>query len=217
MIVEYMLEQVGRGDAKRAPTFIRDGGYHFNSSDYTYVGWVPNLAEREFYIPDSLTVLTRESIVTRALAMHAANTMQQEDPDNEGQYIDMTDAEVTSAMQNWWDGITSLYAQKPASATIEADTDNNHIEVKVTFARKGVVISGTPQLTVDIDGSSVVLSASSTNYNSIIFSASHTLNGGETITVSASSSIDLNGGTITDGTDNALVALSLSEDVTATA
>ena len=216
MIVEYMLEQVGRGDAKRAPSWIRDGGHYHDPSDFTYLGWVPNLAEREWYLPDSVTEITRTSIVTRQLTIHAAAPMQKED--SEGNLVNMTDAEVTTEVETWWDEMTNAHANAPASATIEADTEENTLSVTVKMKKKGVIVTGTPQLSVDVDGSSVTLSKTATSWNGILFSATHSMSGGETITVAASSSIDLNGGTITDGKDDITTSLSgFSEDVTATA
>lgn len=218
MIVEYMLEQVGRGDAKRAPSWIRDGGHHFNPADYTYLGWVPNLAEREYYVPDSVTTIDRAAAISRALTMHGNSPMQKEDPDNEGSFISMTNDEVSTSIGSWWDAIVVEHANKPASATIEADTDNNSISVTVRWARKGVVVSGTPQLAVDVDGSSITLNKTGTNFNGITFDGAATLSGGETITVAQSSSINLNGGTVTDGVDALELSLAtLAEDVTATA
>lgn len=218
MIVEYMLEQVGRGDAKRAPSWVRDGGHHFNPADYTYLGWVPNLAEREYYVPDSVTAVDRAAAISRALTMHGNSPSQKEDPDNEGSFIDMTNDEVTAATGSWWDAIVAEHANKPATASIEADTENNEISVTVRWARKGVVVSGTPQLSVDVDGSAVTLSKTGTTWNGIIFDGAATLSGGETITVAQSSSVALNGGTVTDGVDALELSLAtLAEDATATA
>lgn len=213
MIVEYMLEQVGRGDAKRAPSFIRDGGHWFNQADYTYLGWIPNLAEREFYIPDSLTVMDRANAISRALTMHSANPFMNGGADPEAEMTEMTNDEVTTMVGDWWDAIVSQYQQKPAE--VRLSYENDRVEATVVFSRKGIVVTGTPQLTVQVGGVATTLDYSSKNYNSMTFNKDQSVSSGTTISVDTSTvSIDLNGGTITDGTDDAGLALSATSDNT---
>ena len=206
MIVEYMLEQVGRSDARRTPPFIREGGQYFNPNNFTYLGWVPNLAAREFYIPDTLTTITRSSIVTRNLEIHANYPMQKADPDNEGMMINMTDAEVTADAEAWWDSVTDAHAQKAASAEIEYAGEA--INVIVYFTNPGLIVTGSPQLAVDVSGASKTLAFETPVYKGLRFTLQEAQAEGAVITVSTASSISLNGGTITDGTED--VALSLS-------
>lgn len=213
MIVEYMLEQVGRGDAKRAPSFIRDGGHWFNQEDYTYLGWVPNLAEREFYVPDSLTVMDRANTISRALTMHTANPFMNGGADPDEEMTEMTDAEVTTMVGDWYDNIVDQYQQKPAE--VRLSYENDRIEATVVFSRKGIVVTGTPQISVSVGGVATTLDYSSKNYNSMTFNKDQSVADGTTISVDTSTvSINLNGGTITDGTDNAGLALSSTSDNT---
>lgn len=220
MIVEYMLEQVGRSDARRTPPFIREGGQYFNPSNFTYLGWVPNLAAREFYIPDTLTTITRTSIVTRNLEIHANYPMQKADPDNEGMMINMTEAEVTADARSWWDSVTEAHAQKAVSAEIEYAGEA--INVIVYFTNPGLIVTGSPQLTVDVTGSSGIaanktLAFETSVYKGLRFTLQEAQTEGAVIKVSASSSISLNGGTITDGTEDVALSLSgIGSDVTHT-
>lgn len=213
MIVEYMLEQVGRGDAKRAPSFIRDGGHWFNQADYTYLGWVPNLAEREFYVPDSLTVMDRANTISRALTMHTANPFMSGGADPDSEMTEMTDAEVTTMVGDWWDNIVSQYQHRPESIYLSYAPSSNKVEAKVVFTRKGIVVTGNPQLTVSVGGVDTVLSYNTKNYNSMYFSATQSVAEGTTISIdTATASISLNGGTITDGTDNVVLSLADTEN-----
>lgn len=212
MIVEYMLEQVGRGDAKRAPSFIRDGGHWFNPSNFTYLGWVPNLAEREFYVPDSLSVMTRQDVIDRGLSIHASFPIA--DPQGETAIEEptyLTGAEVTTLFGDWYDTMTNTYAQQPAEAYVSYDSDT--ITARVIFARKGLIITGTPQLDVSVGGNVVTLDYQMNNFNSITFTKAQAESSGTEITLDTNTSIALNGGTITDGTDNVILSLaSLSEN-----
>ena len=206
MIVEYMLEQVGRGDAKRAPSFIRDGGHWFNQADFTYLGWVPNLAEREFYVPDTLTELDRANTISRGLTMHSDNPMYGMEDDPGSEPSQLTTEQVSTMIGDWYDNITSTYVQKPSKVTIEYSEDA--IKANIQFARKGLVVSGTPQLTVRVGDSDVVLDYVNKNYNSLTFTKSQAVSEGTSISVDTDSvSISLNSGSITDGKDDVLLSL----------
>ena len=100
VLVEYKLHKVGK-NAKQAPHFIIDGGYHMSPLDNTMVGLVEDEADRDYYIPDTITTLTKEEFMARQLAIHAAHPMTSMDENmNE---TAMTDAEVTATMEAWYD------------------------------------------------------------------------------------------------------------------
>jgi len=100
-IVEYKLHKFGKNLV--VPEFIDDGGYWRNPADNTMVGWVLPEAEREFYVPDTLTELTREAFVARIVAMHADNPFLVEQGDPAATPVDMTDAEVQTMAGTWYD------------------------------------------------------------------------------------------------------------------
>lgn len=87
------------------PGWVKDRGYHYRDSDKTYLGWVEDISTREYLIPDDVLHLDKAGCVTRALAMHAAVPMRHVSPDSDG--IVMTDAEVTTTIENWYDNILS--------------------------------------------------------------------------------------------------------------
>ena len=68
MIIEYML--VREMDVKRTPSWIEDGGYFFDREFNTYVGYSPDLANRDYYVPDTVVTLTRAELKTKLLTMH---------------------------------------------------------------------------------------------------------------------------------------------------
>lgn len=104
ILVEYKLHKVSK-NAKQAPQFIVDGGYYPSPLDKTMVGLVEDEADRDYYIPDTIAILTKEEFVARQLAIHAVVPMVSIGDDmNE---TDMTDAEVTATIGSWYDSKVS--------------------------------------------------------------------------------------------------------------
>lgn len=105
-VIEYkfIINDMGK---MQIPGYVEDRGHWYNPADHTYLGWVKPIADREYWVPDTIEEKTKAECVTRALAMHSANPMQKEDPDNEGSFIDMTDAEVTADVEAWYDAFVS--------------------------------------------------------------------------------------------------------------
>ena len=97
MIIEYKLHMTAGG--MRAPEWVEDGGYFPDSTENTMVGWSPDEADREYYIPDTVTELTATELETKVLALHAANAFQKT-ADN-GDTEDMTNAEVKTMVSDW--------------------------------------------------------------------------------------------------------------------
>lgn len=106
-VVEYKhhINHMGKIEV---PGWVADRGYWHNSADNTYLGWVKPASEREYYVPDGITELTKEECVTRVLAMHAANPMEDFDAaDPTADPVAMTDAEVTTMVETWYDDIVA--------------------------------------------------------------------------------------------------------------
>ena len=102
-VVEYKLHLVGR-NAKRAPEWVDDGGYWQNPADSTMVGWVLPESDREFYVPDTVTELSRAEFIARSQAIHAATPMtKMNEADPMADPIVMTDAEVVTEAGTWYD------------------------------------------------------------------------------------------------------------------
>lgn len=95
MILEYML--IREAGVKLAPSWVEDGGYFQNPDDFTLVGWSPDEGVRDYYVPDSVIELTRETMTTRQLAIHAKYPME----DHDGNV--MTDDQVSAMVNAWCD------------------------------------------------------------------------------------------------------------------
>ena len=98
MILEYKVHMTAGG--MRTPEWIEDGGY-WGKSDHTMIGWSPDEADREYYIPDTVTELTATELETRVLAIHSDNafTKPAENPEDEDE--EMTTDEVKKMVSDW--------------------------------------------------------------------------------------------------------------------
>ena len=107
-IIEYKRHAVNSQIDLQVPAWGTEGGHWKSPIDKTYIGWVPAETDREYYIPDSVTILTKAELNTRLLAIHA-NTKYQKlaDPaDPSSAQQDMTNADVTAMSNNWYDTYT---------------------------------------------------------------------------------------------------------------
>ena len=97
--IEYKMHMNAEGRLM-VPAWITDPGYYKNS-DNTYVGFVPVESEREYYVPDSVTILSEQDVVNRCLAMHAVTPFQNMD-DPSATPTPMTNEEVTQMVSSWY-------------------------------------------------------------------------------------------------------------------
>jgi len=97
MIIEYKMHMTAGG--MRTPEWIEDGGYFPDDATNTKVGWSPEEADREYYVPDTVTTMTEAELNTKVLAMHSANKFQKQADD--GTMSNMTNAEVTTMVSDW--------------------------------------------------------------------------------------------------------------------
>ena len=97
MILEYKMHMTAGG--MKTPEWVEDGGY-WKKSDNTMIGWSPDEADREYYIPDTVTTLTATELETRVLAIHADTPMTKPgtDPSEEEE---MTTDEVKKMVSDW--------------------------------------------------------------------------------------------------------------------
>ena len=100
MILEYKMHMTAGG--MKAPEWIEDGGY-YGKSDHTLIGWSPDEADREYYIPDTVTTLTATELETRVLAMHSANAFTKPGAEPGDDDEEMTTDEVKAQVAAWVD------------------------------------------------------------------------------------------------------------------
>jgi len=102
MIFEYMMN-IDSSSRKRHPGWVEHGGAFYDGS--TFIGWSPNAGARDYWVPDTVTVLDKAGLVERNLAVHAVTPFKVVDAGG-GPAVeqdDMTTAEVTAAAEDWWD------------------------------------------------------------------------------------------------------------------
>ena len=98
MILEYKMPMTAGG--MRTPEWVEDGGY-WGKSDHTMIGWSPDEADREYYIPDTVTELTATELETRVLAMHSDNAFTKPGDTPEDDNTEMTTDEVKKMVSDW--------------------------------------------------------------------------------------------------------------------
>ena len=99
MILEYKLHMTAGG--MKAPEWVDDGGYFHDSANKTFVGWSPDEADREYYIPDTVVTLTASELNTKVLALHAANPFKNPGASPEDDDENMTNDEVSAMVTAW--------------------------------------------------------------------------------------------------------------------
>lgn len=105
-IAEYLLHRNEQGH-KIVPPFIVDGGHWWNPADFTMVGWIEDV--RDYYIPDTLIVLTKEQFATRLLGMHAITPFVVNNGGlniNPANNTPMTNEQVVELANEWYDKFT---------------------------------------------------------------------------------------------------------------
>ena len=97
-ILEYKLHAPMNGHGMSTPSFITNGGQFYNNADHTMIAAEPDTTE--YYIPDSVTVLTVAQLKTRMLTIHTASPFVKMAAPGETPE-DMTDAEVETMVDGW--------------------------------------------------------------------------------------------------------------------
>ena len=75
MILEYKMVKTQEG--MQVPPWVEDGGY-YPKSDFSFVGWSPDDNVREYYIPDTVTVLTNEQFIARVISLKDSDTTEEQ-------------------------------------------------------------------------------------------------------------------------------------------
>jgi hypothetical protein len=101
-VVEYKMNLDQETGALIIPRWIIDRGHWPNKADHTYVGWVKPESEREYYVPDSLTELSKSDLVNRVLGMHAVEPITDPDTDEI-----LSDSAVTTLVELSYDNIVA--------------------------------------------------------------------------------------------------------------
>ena len=63
-IVEYKKYKTREGQIVN-PEWLTYSGFFYNSADKTYIGVIDDEDDREYYVPDTVSVLTKLELITR--------------------------------------------------------------------------------------------------------------------------------------------------------
>lgn len=104
-VVEYKMHVVTNKGGATAPLWVNDGGYHTSPIDKTKIGWVLPEADREYYVPDTITELSKTDFVNRMMNIHSVETLSGDSRDSDGLPIsyELDSAGVISEMGTWYD------------------------------------------------------------------------------------------------------------------
>jgi len=110
-VIEYKLHK-GQNNILETPSFVQDGGYWKNPNNHTLLGWCTPEADREYWVPDTVTELTKAEVVSRALSIHSATPYRAEVEVNGAIEAgeEMTTEQVTNQMENWYDSFVASKA-----------------------------------------------------------------------------------------------------------
>jgi len=97
--LKYKMHRTGRGRSMKAPDWIEDGGYFSDPDTHEMIGWSADEADREYYIPDTVTEYTQAELITYVQGIHSRYPMHNMADD--GTVTNMTDAEVATYVTNW--------------------------------------------------------------------------------------------------------------------
>ena len=87
MYLKYKLHMTEKG--MRCPPWVEDGGYFANGDEL--IGWTPDEANREYYVPDTVTEYTQAELVAYVQGLSIL--------DEDGN--EMSDADVETMVNDW--------------------------------------------------------------------------------------------------------------------
>tara|TARA_B100000900_G_C20026540_1_gene492103 strand:+ start:59 stop:397 length:339 start_codon:yes stop_codon:yes gene_type:complete len=107
-VIEYKMHVVTNKGGMAAPLWVEDGGYWPSPIDNTKVGWAKPDSSREYYMPDTVTELTKSTLLTRQLAIHAVEPFTKDDIREGEDNVELMDsAEVTTMTNSWYDSFVA--------------------------------------------------------------------------------------------------------------
>ena len=95
--LEYKLHAPMNGHGMSTPTFITNGGHWWN--DNKMIGVEPD--STEYYVPETVDVLTADQLKARQVAVHAAAPYKVMGENGMPSEVDMSDAEVETMVDEW--------------------------------------------------------------------------------------------------------------------
>ena len=96
--IEYKLHRNDQGRLT-TPSWMSDGGYYQNPADNTMVGFVPVEGERDWFVPDTVSMLTEQEFVNRGMTIHNAIPFLKIEEEENGA---MTNAEAEASLRAFY-------------------------------------------------------------------------------------------------------------------
>ena len=108
--IEYMLLRINGSARAEIPGFVGDRGHWKSPIDSSFIGWVDSVSDRDYYVPDTIVYLTKQEFVDRQLAIHVVTPFLIDDDDPETIDVAMTNLEVTTMSETWYDAFVAKNA-----------------------------------------------------------------------------------------------------------
>ena len=89
------MHRNSRDGSRISPYWIENGGHFHNTQTDEFIGWSPDLANRNYYVPDSVTTYTQAELTTYVQGLHAVLPYTDSDGNT------LTDAEVATLVTDW--------------------------------------------------------------------------------------------------------------------
>tara|TARA_E500000318_G_C3512491_1_gene192917 strand:+ start:592 stop:924 length:333 start_codon:yes stop_codon:yes gene_type:complete len=105
-VAEYMMHRIEGGTRRAVPEFIGDRGHWQSPIDKSFIGWIDDA--RDYYVPDTVTTLTKAEFVTRQLTIHNTEGhafMTGVEPDETP--VELSNTEVTTTAETWYDAFVT--------------------------------------------------------------------------------------------------------------
>lgn len=97
-VVEYKLHMFEDGSVYH-PKFIHNPGWWYNAENKTYIGLILPSDQRLYYVPDTLTELSKEQLIERAKYIHN-NIIPWVDATGE---VHLTETQIEQWIDSWWE------------------------------------------------------------------------------------------------------------------
>ena len=96
--LKYKLHMTAKG--MMTPPWVEDGGYFGDPDTHEMIGWSADEADRQYYIPDTVTEYTQAELIAYVQDIHSRYPMTKL-ADDGLTFTNMTDAEVATYVTNW--------------------------------------------------------------------------------------------------------------------
>lgn len=100
-VIEYMMHRYEGGTRRKVPDWVGDRGHWMSPIDNSFIGWVDDV--RDYYVPDTVTSLTKEEFVQRQLTIHASHPYTNMASGIVEEVTTLTDEEVRASAEQWYD------------------------------------------------------------------------------------------------------------------